>query len=422
MSNVQAISKIANNIQRSPIPVLAAEISERKRGGESLFNLTVGDFDPNIFPIPSRLRDQIIEAYRQGHTNYPGAKGMIGLRESVCELLEVKTGAKYSENEVLIASGSRPLIYSAYLALVDPGDKVVFPAPSWNNNYYAGLSGAQEVIVQTTAENDFMPTASDFEPHIKEATLIALCSPLNPTGTVLDAKTLKEICALILAENKAREGKRKPVYLMMDQVYWLLAFDGKKVDIVTALCPEMKPYTILSDGVSKAFAGTGIRVGWAYGPAEIIQKMRTLVSHMGAWAPKAEQVAVGAFLNDTESVDAFLDVMCKKVKSRLDAFYNGFCALADKQYPINAIEPLSSIYLSVEIKLRGKVTADGKMLETTDDVHRFLLNHAKTGLLPFSYFGTDDHPDWYRLSVGTVNEADIANCLASIETAMAQLN
>src|ERR1700740_3084851 len=140
-----SVSVLSQNLRGSEIIKIAGEINELKRQGQAIANLTIGDFDSNIYPIPDRLKQDIIEAYNSNQTNYPAADGMLGLRESVSAFLKSRYNLSYASNEILISGGSRPLIYSTYLALVDPGDKVVFPTPSWNNNHYCDLTGAEAV-------------------------------------------------------------------------------------------------------------------------------------------------------------------------------------------------------------------------------------------------------------------------------------
>src|SRR5471030_811648 len=200
-----SVSKLAQGLRGSEIIKIAGEINELKRQGQNIANLTIGDFDANIYPIPTPLKEGIIDAYNDNQTNYPPADGMLNLRESVSEFLKSRFNLDYKANQILISGGSRPLIYSTYLAIVNPGEKVVFPAPSWNNNHYCDLTGAEAVIIQTTAENNFMPTADEIRPHIKGAAMLSLCSPLNPTGTMFNKKDLEEICDLVIAENKTRK-------------------------------------------------------------------------------------------------------------------------------------------------------------------------------------------------------------------------
>src|ERR1700742_4892638 len=167
------VSVLAQNLHGSEIIKIAGEVNELKRQGQNVANLTIGDFDSNIYPIPKQLKDGIIEAYNANQTNYPPADGMLNLRESVSGFLKSRYNLEYASNQILISGGSRPLIYSTFLALVDPGDKVVFPAPSWNNNHYSDLTGAEAIIIQTTPGNNFMPTADELRPHLKGAAFLA---------------------------------------------------------------------------------------------------------------------------------------------------------------------------------------------------------------------------------------------------------
>ena len=214
------VSEMAENLVGSEIIKIAGEIRNKISQGEKIQNLTIGDFDPNIFPIPKKFQELIIKAYKNGETNYPPANGIPELRESVSHFLNSRENLNYSPDDILISGGGRPLIYATYQALIDPGDTVLFPVPSWNNNHYSHLSGAKKVAIKTKPENNFMPSAADFEPYIKEANLIAICSPLNPTGTVFSKDQLQEICDLVLQENRRRGENEKPLYLLFDQIYW----------------------------------------------------------------------------------------------------------------------------------------------------------------------------------------------------------
>ena len=290
------VSKLAQNLRGSEIIKIAGEINELKRQGQDIANLTIGDFDSNIYPIPAPLKAGIVEAYNANQTNYPPADGMLNLRESVSDFLNERYDLDYKANQILVSGGSRPLIYSIYLAVVNPGEKVVFPTPSWNNNHYCDLLNAEPVVVETKPENNFMPTADELRPHIKGAALLALCSPLNPTGTMFNKKDLEEICDLVIDENKSRAPGEKPLYLLYDQIYSQLTFGKHEHFNPVSLRPELKDYVIFVDGASKCFASTGVRVGWGFGPTAVIGNMKAIVGHMGAWSPKAEQVAMAKFL------------------------------------------------------------------------------------------------------------------------------
>ncbi|HEY4196914.1 MAG TPA: aminotransferase class I/II-fold pyridoxal phosphate-dependent enzyme, partial [Mucilaginibacter sp.] len=147
------VSVLAQNLHGSEIIKIAGEINELKRQGQNIANLTIGDFDSNIYPIPKQLKDGIVDAYNANQTNYPPADGMLNLRESVSDFIKNRYNLDYNANQILISGGSRPIIYSIYLAVVNPGEKVVFPAPSWNNNHYCDLLNAEAVIIQTRAEH-----------------------------------------------------------------------------------------------------------------------------------------------------------------------------------------------------------------------------------------------------------------------------
>src|ERR1700754_4103112 len=332
-------SKLAQNLRGSEIIKIAGEINELKRQGQNIANLTIGDFDSNIYPIPAELKQGIVDAYADNQTNYPPADGVLTLRESVAVFLKKRLGLDYKSNQILISGGSRPLIYSTYLAVVDPGDKVVFPAPSWNNNHYCDLTGAEAVIIPATPENNFMPTAAEIAPHIKGAALLALCSPLNPTGTMFTQKDLEEICDLVIAENKTRNAGEKPLYLLYDQIYSQLTFGHHQHFNPVSLRPELKEYVIFIDGASKCFASTGVRVGWGFGPAHVIDNMKAIVGHMGAWSPKAEQVAMANFLTNDTYVDSYLGKLKGNIQASLNALYEGFSQMKAEGFNVDAIEP-----------------------------------------------------------------------------------
>jgi aspartate aminotransferase len=321
-----------------------------------------------------------------------------------------------------VTSGARPAIYGAYRVLVDPGDRVVYPVPSWNNNYYSQLIGAEQVMVRCGAETNFLPTAELLSRVLRDARMLVLNSPLNPTGTLFDAETLTGICDLVLAENARRErtGDR-PLYLLYDQVYWMLTFgDARHVNPV-ALRPAMLPYTILIDAISKSFAATGLRVGWAVGPADVIKRMSDVLGHVGAWAPRAEQIATAQLLNDDSGMDSFHAKMRPEVQKRLDALATVLRTLEGERLPVEATEPQGAIYLSARFQLHGKM-ADGVTLRSDDDVRSYLLRASGLAAVPFSAFGEAAGSGWFRLSVGAVSMKDIQGLLPRLEKALQSLS
>jgi aspartate aminotransferase len=416
------VSKIAENIIGSEIIKLAGEVNEKIKQGEHIYNMTIGDFNPKEFPIPTELKQYIVDAYFENQTNYPPADGMLELRNAVSNLLKERGELDYKNDEILIAGGARPLIYSIFKALVDAGDKVIFAVPSWNNNHYSYLNFAESIVIEATPEHNFMPRASDIAPFIKEATLVALCSPQNPTGTIFTKEGLSEICDVIITENKRRGPDEKPVYLMYDQIYWALTFGDNKHYNPVSLNPEMKPYTVFVDGISKSLSATGVRVGWSMGPKLIIDKMKAILTHVGAWAPKAEQVATAKYLADLKLYDAFIVEQKKQIIARLDGFYKGFQLLKNEGFKVDAITPQAAIYLTIKFDLHGLKTAEGIELKTTKDITKYILDEAKLAVVPFYCFGADDNSPWYRMSVGTCKVSDVEHVINGLRNALKKLS
>jgi len=416
-----SVSALAKNLRGSEIIKIAGEINELKRQGQNIANLTIGDFDSNIYPIPAELKQGIIDAYGDNQTNYPPADGMLSLRQSVSAFLKSRYNLDYNAGQILISGGSRPLIYSTFLAVVDPGDTVIFPIPSWNNNHYSDLTGAKAIMVETRPEHNFMPTADDIRPHIKGAALLALCSPLNPTGTMFGKKDLEEICDLVIAENKTRAAGEKPLYLLYDQIYSQLTFGSHQHYNPVSLRPELKDYTIFIDGASKCFAATGVRVGWGFGPENVINNMKAIVGHMGAWSPKAEQVAMAKFLTNDTFVDTYLDQLKGNIQASLNTLHEGFQQLKAEGFSVDSIEPMGAIYLTIKVDYAGKTTPDGIVLKTSADINFYLIKEAKVAFVPFSAFGTDDDVNWFRASVGASTLQDIVDMIPRIKEALSKL-
>ncbi|HEX8351030.1 MAG TPA: aminotransferase class I/II-fold pyridoxal phosphate-dependent enzyme [Hymenobacter sp.] len=412
------VSKMAAGLSGSEIIRIGNQVSEQVRQGANICNLTIGDFDPAIFPIPAGLNDGITQAYQAGQTNYPPAAGLAELRQSVSAFLKTRQGLEYGPNDLLIAGGSRPLIYATYRAIVDPGDQVIFPLPSWNNNHYCHLTGATPVAVPTRAANNFMPTAADLAPHVAGATLLALCSPLNPTGTVFTQAGLAEICDLVIAENKRRGPNEKPLYVLYYQIYWLLTFGETQHFDPVNLRPEMRDYVIYIDGLSKCFAATGVRVGYSFGPAAIINQMKSILGHVGAWAPKAEQVAAAHFLPETAAVDDFLSSMKSRLQHSLEALFAGLQALKADGYPVDAVAPAGAIYLTTKIDVLGRTAPDGTVLATTAELTSYLIAEAQLALVPFSAFGSPASEPWFRASVGAETVESIQAALPRLRAAL----
>jgi aspartate aminotransferase len=415
------LSRLAETLIGSEIVKLGGEIREKIRRGEKIYNFTVGDFDPAIFPIPKELEDGIIDAYRNHFTNYPAAEGNLDLREAIGVFLKERERLAYTPEEILVASGGRPLIYSLFRTVVDRGDKVIYAVPSWNNNHYTHLNGGEHVVVEATAENNFMPTADAIRPHVKGAALLCLCSPQNPTGTTISRKDLSAICELVLEENARRGSEEKKLYVLYDQMYWQLTYGNIVHYKPVSLFPAMREYTVFIDAISKVFAATGVRIGWAFGPAPIMKKMNAIMSHIGSWAPMAEQKAAAAFLVKKEAIDAYLKGFKAGLSERLNQIHDGFKKLKVDGYSVDVLEPEAAIYLTIKVDLKGKKLPDGTVIKDQQEVTSFLLNEAGLAVVPFSAFGAPKDSPWYRLSVGTCKLEDIPEMFRKLREAMEKL-
>lgn len=410
------ISQLSENLKGSAIIKMAGEIRTLQAKGENIYNLTIGDFDSKIFPIPTKLKNLIIKAYQDDFTNYPAGNGEAVLRKNISNFLTDKLNLEYSENEILISGGARPLIYAVYQTILDLDDTVLYPVPSWNNDAYTYLARNKEVVVETKVENKFMPTAEEIAPFVQQVNLIAVCSPLNPTGTTFEKEELEKICDLIVVENERRNSLGiKPLYLLYDQIYWQLTYGNTTHYNPVSLNPKMYDYTIYIDGISKAFASTGVRVGWAFGPEKIIHKMKDILGHIGAWAPKPEQLATAIFLEDSTEVQSYIMHIKSELSYRLDEFYKEFKALKNQGFPVDAIEPEAALYLTVKFDLIGKTTQSGQTLTTIQEVTQFILSEAKVALVPFYAFGASTESVWFRLSVGTTSRENIRQIMSSIQ-------
>jgi aspartate aminotransferase len=405
-----SLSDLARGVIGSEILRIAAEIRALKAKGAEICNLTVGDFDPTQFPAPAALLDGMRAALAAGHTNYPPSDGVVALREAVARYYAKHLGLHYPLESVLITGGARPLLYGSYKTVLDPGDAAVYPVPSWNNNHYAYLCGARAIEIPVGADTNFFPTPDHLRPHLPYARLVLINSPLNPTGTAIDADVLRQICEMIVGENRRRaRAGGKAIWLCYDQVYWQLVFGGAKHVTPPEVCADVTPYTIILDAASKSFAATGLRVGWAVMPPAARQRMADILGHVGAWAPRPEQVAMAALLDDDAAVTTYLAEMRPRVQQRLDRLAAGFAEMQKDGYPVEVIAPQGAIYLSVRFAIPG---------QSNDATRRLLLDRAGFAVVPFQAFGLREDSGWFRISVGAVSLAEIDAALPRVRAAL----
>jgi len=301
-----------------------------------------------------------------------------------------------------------------------PATPVVFPVPSWNNNHYVYLTGARGIPLEVKREHQFHPTPEQVAAALPEARLVSLNSPLNPTGTGMQPEVLTAISRMIVDENRRREpiGQR-PVYLMFDQVYWATAFETGPPLTPPALVPEVAPYTVLIDAISKALAATGLRVGWSLAHPAVTARMSDLLGHVGAWAPKPEQVATAAFIADASAFHDYRGQIVERLRVRLRALYEGVTRMRARGLDVEAVVPEGTLYLSVRFPLGGVFR--GRKLETNEDVRKLLLEEAGVAVVPFQAFALPHEDGWFRLSIGAVSVPAIEQGLARLERVLGEV-
>ncbi|NOT09437.1 MAG: pyridoxal phosphate-dependent aminotransferase [Gemmatimonadales bacterium] len=402
------LSTMARELRGSEILRIAAEVRAMIASGRQVCNLTVGDFDPRHFPVPTPLKALIAKALESGETNYPPSDGMLSLRRAVTSYVEREHGVASPVESVLITAGGRPAIYGLFRCLVNPGDSVVYGVPSWNNDYYTAMLGARGIPVATEAAEGFQPTAALLQPHLAEASLLCLCSPGNPTGTTLPREALKAILEAVVAENRRRlSAGGRPLFVLYDLMYGSLVFGGAAHPHPVTLVPASAPWVITVDGISKAFAATGLRVGWAIGAPAVISRLKDFLGHVGAWAPRPEQIATAEFLMDPQAISAFRCEMHRALEARLTALFDGFTALRQSGHPVDCVRPQGAMYLSLQLDLVGK-RVDGQVVANNEEIRSLLLSRAGLAVVPFQAFGFAGESGWFRLSAGAVSLEDIA--------------
>src|SRR4029079_12100379 len=213
-----SLSKMVRGLQESGILRITRQVRAMLARGETIVNPTVGDFDPRYFPIPKKLSQLIQNAVARGETNYPNPEGLPGLRQAISDYVFRTAGVRYPLDAIVVCSGGRPVLYGAYRAIINPGDKVLYSVPSWQNDAYSSLTGGDSIEIEATRETGFQPTLEQLAPHLSEAAMVCICSPGNPTGSGMPEAQLTEILEAVVEENRKREAAgRRPLFVLHDQ-------------------------------------------------------------------------------------------------------------------------------------------------------------------------------------------------------------
>ena len=379
---------LSHNVQRVQ-PSVTMQISARaaalKREGIDVVALSAGEPD---FDTPDNIKKVAISAIENGFTKYTTpSSGIIELKEAICAKFKRDNGLEYTPDTVTVNSGAKHSLFLAVAALLNPGDEVVIPTPYWvTYSEQPRLVGAEPVIVETRPENGLKLTADEFRAAITPNTrMLFLCSPSNPSGAVYTREELQA-----LAEVAVQHG----IFVLSDEIYEKLVYDGIEHVSIAALGEDIKNLTIVVNGVSKAYAMTGWRIGYAGASAEIINGMNKVqmqeVSHPSSISQKAAVEALDGPQESIEEMRIAFDQRRRYMVDRLNAMANVQCTL-----------PQGAFYAYPDVsKLYGSKSGQR---DITDSVTlcEYLLEEGRVACVPGAGFGTQEH---IRLSYATSME------------------
>ena len=395
---------LSHNVQRVQ-PSVTMQISARaaalKREGIDVVALSAGEPD---FDTPDNIKKVAISAIEDGFTKYTTpSSGIIELKEAICAKFKRDNGLEYTPDTVTVNSGAKHSLFLAVAALLNPGDEVVIPTPYWvTYSEQPRLVGAESVTVETRPQNGLKLTADEFRAAITPNTrMLFLCSPSNPSGAVYTRQELQA-----LAEVAVQHG----IFVLSDEIYEKLVYDGIEHVSIAALGEDIKDLTIVVNGVSKAYAMTGWRIGYAGASAEIINGMNKVqmqeVSHPSSISQKAAVEALDGPQESIEEMRIAFDQRRRYMVDRLNAMANVQCTL-----------PQGAFYAYPDVsKLYGSKSGQR---DITDSVTlcEYLLEEGRVACVPGAGFGTQEH---IRLSYATSMEL-IEQAMDRIEDALKKL-
>lgn len=387
-------------ITPSPSTAAAARVRELKSQGRRILDLTVGEPD---FDTPEHIKRAAITAIEAGETKYTPVNGTPRLRQAIRSSLLRTHGIEYSDAEITVGGGGKQVIFLALMATVDAGDEVVIPAPYWVS--YPDMVRANEgtpVIVETSAHNGYKISAAELESAITERTTwLILNSPGNPSGAI---HTEQELAAL--AEVLRRHPK---VSVLSDEIYSEISFTGSAAPSLAAVAPDLRHRVLVVSGVSKSYAMTGWRLGYAVGDPALVGAINTLQSQTSSCPSSISQAAAAAAL---EGPQDFIAASVPVYRARRDAAVAGLQGIDG----LTPLVPDGAFYLYVDCAgLIGRTTPDGAVLENDQDVTLYLLDHAGVAVIQGSAYGRSP---FFRISFATdldTIDAAVAEIAAAVE-------
>ncbi|MDP9607646.1 UNVERIFIED_ORG: aspartate aminotransferase [Variovorax paradoxus] len=388
-------SRIAARVRRikpSPSTSAADRANELRRQGKSIVNLVVGEPD---FDTPAHIRQAAAAAIERGATRYTLMAGTVELREAIVAKLQRENGLSYAMNEIIATSGAKSAIYNAFAITLEPGDEVIIPAPYWVS--YPDMVLACEgtpVTVACPEANGFKLTPAQLEAAITPRTRwLLINSPSNPTGASYTAAEYRALAEVL---------ERHPqVMVMTDEIYEHIRFDSEPLPHILAVAPSLRDRTLIVNGVSKTYAMTGWRIGYAAGPVDLIKALDTLLSQSTGNCCSVSQAAAAAALNGDQSFVAESVAVYRQRRDRTLALVNDIPGLS-------CATPPGAFYLYINCGgLIGKTTPEGKRLQEDGDVVMYLLESEGVAVVAGTAYGLSPY---FRLSIATSLETLEEGC------------
>ena len=379
-----SLSKVCGGITASTTLRLNALVAELRAQGQDIIGLAAGEPD---FDTPANIVQAANKAMAQGQTHYTAVSGTPSLRQAICDHLLREKSLKYDKGNIIVGTGAKQVLYEALRAIVDPGDEVLLSAPCWLS--YAEMTcmcGGVPVIVPSRVEDGFEPDIKDIEAKATDKTkAILINTPNNPTGAVWSEETLRQI---------AEFAKEKDIWIISDEIYEKMVYDGHKHISIATLSEDAKKRTILISGFSKAYAMTGWRLGYAAGDHCVISAMDAYQSHAtGNTNSIAQYAGVEALTGPQDSVEHMVEAFGRRRELMLSCI---------RQIPgITCIEPKGAFYVLLDISgCLGRVY-EGKVITDDGVFAELLLQHAQVSIIPGGPFFA---PGYVRLSYAVSEE------------------
>jgi aspartate aminotransferase len=381
---------------------VSAKAAELKAQGVDVVSFGAGEPD---FDTPAHIKEAAKKALDAGATKYTAVEGTPQLRKAAAAWLARAHGFAVSPGEVIVSTGAKQGIFNAFHALLDEGDEVILPAPYWvSYSEIAKLAGATPVPVVSRPQDEFVVDPDAIGRAITPRTrLILIVSPCNPTGAVYDEQTLRAIAALAVKHD---------LWLLTDDIYRKLIYGDARFVQPATFSPQVRERTVIVDGVSKAYAMTGWRIGFTLAPTPVIEAMATLQGQSTTNASSVSQAAAVAAL---EGPDDELDRMRGEFDKRRRYMLGALRAMPG----VKCVEPRGAFYAFPDVSaLLGKKTPAGRRLDSDLDLCQYLIEDAKVAVVPGTAFYA---PGFVRLSYAT-SQANIEKGLARLGEALARLS